>query len=91
MENTWTSVVGSDPSARQHNPRQQMFDTRVIAVISHELLDHPSYSIDLVLSYCHLFEPLKWLLGGYRVHNNEEVKMAVVNGCECKKLLSTAM
>jgi hypothetical protein len=61
-----------------------MFDTRVVAVISQELLNHPSYSIGLFLSYYHLFEPLKRLLGGYRVHNNEEVKMAVVSGCECK-------
>ena len=58
MEHTWTSVVGSDPSARRHNPRQHTSDTRVVAVISQELLDHPPYRIDLFLSYCHLFVPL---------------------------------
>jgi hypothetical protein len=65
MEDTWTSVVGSDPSARQHNPRHNMFDTRVAAVISQELLDHPPYRIDLVLLYYHLSETMKRLSGGH--------------------------
>jgi hypothetical protein len=44
-----------------------------------EIMNHPPYSLDLVLSSFHLFGPMKVHLGGHKFQTEDELKHIILN------------
>ncbi|GFW07616.1 hypothetical protein TNCV_3917491 [Trichonephila clavipes] len=66
-------VAGQCPSAYG-----QSYMQLVTAFSQKEVLDHPPYRPDLVLSYFHLFKPLKKHLRGQHFRMDAEVQQSIL-------------
>jgi hypothetical protein len=68
------SVCFLQDNARPHTAALTM---ETLLKLKWDVLPHPPYSPDLALSDYHLFGPMKGVLGGKRLRNNDEVIAAV--------------